>query len=283
MNLGKFKIALAQIRPRLGDLKWNLEHHLEAAERALKSGAGIVVFPELSMTGYSVRDLNAELAMSRDDKFFEPIRSLSRKVSIAVGSIIRDDAGGIRNALMYFEDASLKHVHFKMYLPTYGIFEEQRYFLPGKKVQAFDTKFGRIGLLVCEDLWHVSLPYLLAVQGARLILGAAASPTRLSGGAESHPGFEANSEQHKSFARLLSVYLAFVNRVGFEDGVNFWGGSEIISPHGESIARGKLFDEELMLGDVDLAEVDRARLFARHFLDEDPALLASHLRDLGFR
>ncbi len=280
--MGKFTVSLAQIKPRLGDLKWNLEHHLETAERAQKQGAGIILFPELSLTGYSVRDLNAELALRPDDRFFEPLKSMSRKISIAVGSIILDDTGAIRNALVYFEDGALKHLHFKVYLPTYGIFEEQRYFLPGKKVEAFDTKFGKLGLLICEDLWHISLPYILALQGARLILGAASSPTRLSGAAEAHPGFAINNEQHRSFARLLSVYLAFVNRVGFEDGVNFWGGSEIISPHGENIATAKLFEPELLSGDVDLAEVDRSRLFARHFLDENPELVVNHLRKLGF-
>lgn len=270
------------MKPRLGDIRWNLERHREIAEQARKAGSDIVLFPELSLTGYSIRDLNAELVLKADDNFFNPLKSLSKKISIGVGTIIRDDAGGIRNAALYFEDGELKHVHYKVYLPTYGIFEEQRYFLPGKRVEAFDTKFGRIGLLICEDLWHMSLPYLLAVQGAKVILGTAASPTRLSGGAETHSGQLANSEQHKSFARLLSLYLAFVNRVGFEDGVNFWGGSEIVSPHGDVVAGARLFDEDLVGAEIDMSEVDRARVFARHFLDENPELVVRHLKNAGF-
>ncbi len=271
------------MRPRLGDIKWNLDRHIEIAEQSQKIGSDIIVFPELSLTGYSVRDLNAELVLNAEDKFFDPLRSLSRNISIAAGTIIRDAAGGIRNALLYFENGEIRHVHYKVYLPTYGLFEEQRYFLPGNRVESFDTKFGRIGLLICEDLWHISLPYLLAEQGAKLIIGAAASPTRLSGEAETHSGQIVNSEQHRSFARLLSVYLAFVNRVGFEDGVNFWGGSEVISPHGDNIATGKLFDEDLVTSEITPAEVERARLFARHFLDENPALVVSHLKELGYR
>lgn len=270
------------MKPRLGDIKWNLDRHLELAGQAQKDGADIVVFPELGLTGYSVRDLNAELVLKADDKFFSPLKTLSRKISIGVGTILRDDSGAIRNGLLYFEDGELKHVHYKVYLPTYGIFEEQRYFLPGNKVEAFDTKFGRVGLLICEDLWHISLPYILAEQGASLIIGIAASPTRLSGGADAHSGQAVNSEQHRSFARLLSVYLAFVNRVGFEDGVNFWGGSEIVSPHGDGIASAKLFDEEIIKSEIDLSEVERARLFARHFLDENPGLVVSHLKELGY-
>ena len=278
----KFTLAIGQLKPKLGDLKSNLENHIEIARRAKKNGADLVLFPELSLTGYSVRDLNSEVALKIGDKFFNPIKSLSKEISVAAGAIIKDENGGIRNSLLYFEGGDIKHVHFKMYLPTYGIFEEQRYFLPGKEVKAFDTKFGKIGLLICEDLWHISLPYLLAIQGAKLILASAASPTRISGDTEEYAGYRINSEQHRSFARLLSIYLAFAHRVGFEDGVNFWGGSEIVSPHGEVLAVANLFDEATIHATIDLAEVDKARLFSRHFLDERPELLAAHLKRLGF-
>ncbi len=279
----KFKLAVAQTKPRLGDLKWNLDNHLESAEKAIQNDAQLILFPELSLTGYSVRDLNSEVALKIGDKYFDPLRAISSRISVAVGTVIKDDSGGLRNSLVYFEDGIVTHVHYKVYLPTYGIFEEQRYFLPGKKVEAFDTKFGKMGLLICEDLWHVSLPYLLAIQGARLILSSAASPTRLSGDSSDHPGLVVNSEQHRSFARLLSLYIAFAGRVGFEDGVNFWGGSEVVSPHGEVTASAKIFDEEIIYSQIDQAEVERARLFARHFLDENPELLAAHLKTLGYR
>lgn len=283
----RFTLAIGQIKPRLGDLKWNMEHHIEVAEKASSLGASIILFPELSLTGYSIRDLNSEVALSPKDPFFSPLKDLSKKISLAVGSVTIDESYAIRNSLLYFEDGDLKHVHHKIYLPTYGMFEEQRYFLPGRKVVSFDTKFGRLGMLICEDLWHISLPYLLALQGARLILGSAASPTKLSGAVysgdvEMHSGYKVNSEQHKSFARLLSLYLAFANRVGFEDGVNFWGGSEIVSPHGEVLTHGKLIEEQTVYAEIDMNEVRRARLFARHFLDEDPRLVTAHLKELGY-
>ncbi len=259
-----------------------MEQHLHLAERALHDGAQVILFPELSMTGYSVRDLNSELALDVDDSFFAPVKELSKRISIALGTILKDGAGGIHNAIVYFEDGAIKHVHYKVYLPTYGIFEEQRYFSPGRRVKAFDTKFGKIGMLICEDLWHVSLPYILAVQGAWLILSSAASPTRLSGNEGGHAGQLLNSEQHRSLARLLSIYIAFSHRVGFEDGVNFWGASEIVSPNGEVVATAKLFDEDLISCKIDPSECTRSRLFARHFLDEDPGLVVSHLKELGY-
>ena len=259
-----------------------MEHHLEAAEKCADEGAALVLFPELGLTGYSVRDLNSEVALKIGDSVLDPLRSLSRRISIAVGAIIMDETDALRNALIYFEDGEVRKVHYKVYLPTYGLFEEQRYFLPGRKVEAFESKFGKIGLLICEDLWHVSLPYILALQGAKMILAASASPTRLSGESDQHSGYQINSEQHKSLSRLLSLYLAFSNRVGFEDGVNFWGGSEIVSPHGEILKAGQLYDEDTISSPIDFSEVERARLFARHFLDEDPQLLISHLRALGY-
>ncbi len=280
--MDKFTLAIGQIKPKLGDLKGNLDHHLDFSRQAKGRGADLVLFPELSLTGYSVRDLNSEVALRIEDKFFEPLKSLSKEISIVSGAIIRDENGGIRNSLIYFEDGVIKHVHFKNYLPTYGIFEEQRYFLPGTEVTAFDTKFGRLGLLICEDLWHVSPPYLLAVQGAKLILAAAASPTRISGESEEYAGYQINSEQHRTFARLLSLYIAFANRVGFEDGVNFWGGSEVVNPNGELAAAADLFDEQIIYAKIQFAEIDKARLFARHFLDDRPELLSVQLKKLGF-
>jgi len=281
-DVDKFNLAIGQIKPKLGDLKSNLDHHIEIARQAKKDGADLILFPELSLTGYSVRDLNAEVALKIGDNFFEPLKLLSKEISVTLGAIIKDEDGGIRNSLLYFEDGEIKHVHFKVYLPTYGIFEEQRYFLPGKEALAFDSKFGKLGLLICEDLWHLSMPYLLAIQGAKLILSSAASPTRISGDSDEYAGYKINNEQHKSFSRLLSVFIAFAHRVGFEDGVNFWGGSEIVSPHGEVLAVANLFDETLLCSEIDLGEVDKARLFSRHFLDERPELLAAHLKRLGF-
>ncbi len=125
------------------------------------------------------------------------------------------------------------------------------------------------GLLICEDIWHISLPYILAMDGAKIIYGLAASPTRLSVRSKEFRNYEINSEHHKTFARLLSVYFVFANRIGYEDGVNFWGGSEIVDPFGNVLAKGKLFEEDLLFADIDMNKVKEARHQARHFLDED--------------
>jgi predicted amidohydrolase len=160
------------------------------------------------------------------------------------------------------------------------MFEEGRYFSRGHSVAAFDSKLGRFGLLICEDLWHLSLPYILAYDGAEVIIALTASPSRLGTQSSEMETARVNHEQHKTYGRLLSSYIVFCNRVGFEDGVNFWGGSSVVNPGGQMISTGKLFQEDLLLADIDALEVQRSRRFSRHFLDEDLELVQKSLARL---
>jgi len=157
------------------------------------------------------------------------------------------------------------------------MFEEGRYFSNGGHVAAFDSKLGRFGLLICEDLWHISLPYLLALDGAEVIISPTASPSRIGVGPGELGSVTVNQEHHRAYARLLSSYIVFSNRVGFEDGVNFWGGSSVTNPSGVTVASGELFHEELVVAEIDALEVSRARRFSRHFLDEDLSLVQTSL------
>lgn len=279
MLLKQSRVALAQIDTVLGDVRRNVERHVEYAERALAGGAQAVIFPELSLTGYTLRDLNFEVALDPyTAKELAPLRELSKKITIICGGVEEDERGAVYNAAFVFEDGDVKHVHRKIYPPTYGIFEEMRYFNRGNDVVAFDSsRLGRIGVLVCEDLWHPILPYVLAEQGAQLIVTLAASPTRLDTGDDAlhstePQNYTTNREHHATYSRLLGLYLAFVNRVGVEDGVNFWGGSEMMTPSGEPCVVAKFFEPDLCFADLDPSTVRQARQLSRHFLDEDRLL-----------
>ncbi|MCC6865534.1 MAG: acyltransferase [Ignavibacteria bacterium] len=276
----KFKISCAQIAPVLGDIERNIKLHLKYIDKAIAKKADMVVFPELSLTGYSVKDLNLELALNPfKSKLLSPLAERSKKISIICGGIEEDEDFGIYNSAFYFEGGGLKFTHKKVYLPDYGMFEEIRYFSRGKKADVHETKFGKLGVLVCEDLWHISLPLLQALKGAKIIIGIANSPTRLALNAKSKilKNYEINSEQHKAYARLLSVYMVFCNRVGYEDGVNFWGGSEIVDPFGNIDIAAKFFDEDIITSELNLNSVKRARQLARHFLDEDVNFLRNEV------
>jgi predicted amidohydrolase len=277
-----FSLALAQIDPVLGDLDRNITAHCAMAERAAKAGARMVVFPELSLTGYSVKDMHWDLAINvaRDPSRLQRLLEMSRTITIVAGGVEEGPGFGIFNSAFLFEGGTVRTVHRKTYPPTYGMFEEMRYFSKGSSVRAFDTPFGRFGVLICEDLWHISLPYLLACDGAEVIIALVASPTRMSGPSEGLEASSVNSENHKAYARLLSVYIAFCNRVGFEDGVNFWGGSQVVAPGGEVVATGKLFEEDLVVVQIADEEIRRARRFSRHFLDEDSGLVIRELQRL---
>jgi len=282
--MNKWTIAVAQIDTAVGDVKKNIAKHLEYTRRAKEGGADVVIFPELSLTGYSIKDLNWNLALRVDDTTaLSDLLRVSDDCSVLSGAVEESTGYGIYNAAFLFEKGRVQSVHRKIYPPTYGMFEESRYFSKGNTVRAFDTAVGRVGVVICEDLWHVSLPYLLALDGAEVIFCMAASPTRLTGSDPHLQIAQVNNEQHKAIARLLSTYIVFCNRVGYEDGINFWGGSEIISPYGDNIIRARFFEEDLVFAEIDPNDVRRARRLSRHFLDENVRLTLAELTRIADR
>ncbi len=275
----KFNMVLAQIAPALGDVRKNVTKHCDLVGRALEAGAQLIVFPELSLTGYTLRDLNWDIAVNPyKSHILDELKEQSKDITIILGGVEESKESGLFNSAFLIEDGEVKFTHRKVYPPTYGMFEEMRYFSPSRSVRAIDTKIGRLGILVCEDLWHLSLPYLLALEGATTIITIAASPTRLGGTEQTPANYTINFEHHSAYARLLSCYIVFCNRVGYEDGVNFWGGSEVISPGGDKLVTAKFFEEDLVFAEIDDNEVRRARRFSRHFIDEDPNLVVRELR-----
>lgn len=279
-----FRAAIAQTDARVGDVRANVDRHLEFVDRALKEKAKLVVFPELSLTGYTLRDLTEEVALDpATSRVLAPLRTRSRRITIVLGLVEDGRDHGLYNSAVCFEDGEVRHIHRKVYPPTYGMFEEGRYFGKGTQVRAFDSKHGRMGMLVCEDLWHLPLPYLLVRDGATMILSLTASPTRMSAEKNDLSNARVNHEQQAAYARLLSSYVLFSNRVGFEDGVNFWGGSAVIDPGGNQIGLAKYFEEDLIVAEVREEEVRRSRRHSRHVLDDDPQIVLETLRRLKNR
>ena len=173
-------LALAQINTRLGDVPANLEKHLQLASEAHASGADLLVFPELSLTGYVLQDLATAVAHRPhpDDPIFRPLLEASREIDLVVGFVDEDPRNRFYIASAYLSGGKVVHVHHKLYMATYGLFDEGRFFAWGDSVQAFDTRFGRLGILICEDFWHASPPYLLWLDGAEMLLFTSASPGR---------------------------------------------------------------------------------------------------------
>jgi len=175
-------LRIAQTGSVLANFDENLDHHCSIVEDAIRAGKDAVIFPELSLSGYNVQDAAQDIAMHiRDDKL-EPLRLLSKKICIICGGIELSDDYGVYNSAFMFEDGEGKSIHRKLYLPTYGMFEELRYFSAGGHVRTVDSKrLGRIGVAICEDFWHVSVPYLLAHQGAKMLIALMSSPPHRAG------------------------------------------------------------------------------------------------------
>lgn len=276
MNL---KVGLAQINPQLGNLQANLELHLETIGAAADQGVELLVFPELSLTGYRLRDLAFDVALqpSYKDPLFARLLEASRDMDVVVGFVETDKRQKFYISSAYLSRGEVLHLHRKVYLPTYGMFDEGRYFAWGDSVRAFDTRFGRMGMLICEDFWHVSPPYLLWLDGADILLLTSSSPGR--GVATEQKIGSAKWVEHinQAYASIFTNFVIHTNRTGFEDGVNFWGGATVFDPEGVLIAHGPYYEEKLVTAKLDLNQLRRTRIRLPLLRDERVGLTMREL------
>jgi NAD+ synthase (glutamine-hydrolysing) len=279
--MNSLKVALAQIYPKLGNVQANLETHLDTIEQAESQGVDLVVFPEASLTGYQVMDMVPELAIRArdDDPIYGQLLDASYKTDIMFGFVQEDARNRFYISAAYLSRGETLHVHQKVYLPTYTMFDDGRYFEAGEHIRAFDTPYGRVGMLICEDFWHMSAPYLLWMDGADILLLHSCSPSRGIGVAEQGRLTSTRWVElmNQSYASSFTSYVIHCNRVGYEDGKNFWGGSSVASPDGEFLTHGLYFDEALIVQEIDLNQLHRTRSRVPLLRDERPALVQREL------
>jgi omega-amidase len=218
-------VTLVQNAPRLN--RSNLHESLTViAEHAEQSD--VIVFAELALNGYLLQDKVYEDAWKIEE--LAPLAEASAECDIVIGTALKEN-GRTYNAACCFSDGQLRHVHRKLHLPNYGMFEEARYFFKGNSIEAFDTAFGRSVMLVCEDLWRAETVAEVAALKPEFVYVIANSPAR--GFGDEGLAIEGQWDALlKSLAQLANAYVVFVNRVGFEDGLGFWGGSRVITPRG---------------------------------------------------
>ncbi len=273
-----FKIGIAQISPRLGDVAANLTLYEQAIVRARNEHVEFLIFPELSLTGYHLRDMVATVALRQDAPEFVQLRELSKSVACLAGLVEESPDFCFYNAAVYLSAGEVRHVHRKVYLPTYGMFDEQRYFARGDSVRAFDTPYGRAATLVCEDLWHPSTAYIATLDQALMLICPSSSPLRgIADNRERDENARYWEALNRVYAETFGVFVIYANRVGFEDGVGFWGGSEVIDPFGQCIAKGSYYEEDFVTADISLDVVRRKRVAAPLLRDEDIDLTINEL------
>ena len=275
----KCKLALAQINTMLGDVQANLQKHLDWIDQAIAQGTDLLIFPELSMTGYLLQDMVPQVALrpNSQDPVFSKLLEASQKLDLVVGFVQEDERNRFFIASAYLSKGQVLHIHQKIYLPTYGLFDEGRFFAWGDSVRAFDTRFGRFGMLVCEDFWHASVPYLLWQDGADVLIFCSASPGR---GLSNEPLVDSArwvDHINRAYASLFTTFVAHTNRVGYEDGLHFWGGAMVYDPNGNVIARAPQFEETLLYCEIDLNQLHRTRTRLPLLRDERTALVQREL------
>jgi predicted amidohydrolase len=272
-------LGLAQIDTTLGDVDANLEKHLAWIDDARGRGADLILFPELSLTGYYLQDLTPTVTRrpNADDPAFGPLLKASRDIDVLVGFVEEDARHRYYIAAAYLAQGQVLHVHRKVYLPTYALFDEGRFFAWGDRVRAFDTRFGRFGVLICEDFWHASPPYLLWLDGAEVLLMISSSPGRGLDDEDMLASARWVERINQAYASLFTSFVAHTNRVGFEDGLTFWGGATAFDPDGRRLVRAPHHEEALTLVEFDLAQLRRTRTRLPLLRDERTALMQREL------
>jgi NAD+ synthetase len=265
-------VSLAQLRPRKGRYAENLARLGEMFREAslLPTPPGLIVAPESALTGYflegGVRDLAVEAERLFDDLARVHRESGAADLDVALGFYERH-SNHIYNSALYASlggsDAGIRHVHRKVFLPTYGVFDEERFVAAGDSVKAFDTRWGRAALLICEDAWHSIMPTIAALDGAEMLIVPSASPARglqPSGDDDERPVSIGRWERiMQDIAGEHGVFVALAHLVGFEGGKAFVGGSLITGPRGNLIVEGPVFEEALVTASLDLSDIARVR------------------------
>jgi len=262
------RVGLAQMRPTLGCFNQNIEKHIQLIKQAEEKQVDLLIFPELSLTGYQLLDLTYQVAKKRTSEEIHLLIEQADQMDVLFGFVEHSPEHQLYNSAIYASHRKLVHLHRKIYLPTYGMFDEARYFGRGSSIRSFRTQFGQFGLLICEDAWHYSLPYLLVMDGAELVIVISNSP--VNGVAVDEP---LTRQKWKTIltsqAMIYGSYILFVNRVGTEEGLSFYGGSFVVDPFGQVVAEAELFQEEVLTVDLDLDQVRQARFQLPIMRDEN--------------
>jgi predicted amidohydrolase len=260
-------IAIAQITPRLCDKSYNLNLMEQKAIEARKKNVEFIIFPELFLTGYLCHDLFYQLAESLDGESVRRVCSIAKQNSMTVifGMPTQRDVKGViyNSSVMVGEDGEVD-CYNKAYLPTHSVFDEKRYFRPGYEIDCFKSRGCKVGLTICYDIYFPEIYRVLSLKGAEFIICTSASPS-----------------MRREYFELLTraraiengVFLIFVNRVGIENGLHFWGGSHIVSPNGNILAKAPYYEEKLLIFNLDLKELERSRPFIPTLRDIRPEIL----------
>ena len=284
------KVAVYQTDPVLLDVKANLEKTIQILEEAKEEHVDLVIFPELSLTGYFVGQRYHEVALRLDSPQINKLRKATKGIAAVVGFIEESRAMNFYNSALVAVDGEILFAYRKLNLPNYGVFEERKIFSHGKRIRVFKLKGFTISPLICNDLWHPSLPYLAVTQKADIFITMFNSSRGSMG--DEFSNIESWNIINRFYSRVFGVYNLCANRVGCEvfDNIasdddeptdtappsvddnpfRFWGGSEIINPFGQPIATAVLYDTDGIFADISRDFLRKKRILLPYLKGDDP-------------
>ena len=288
-------ITVYQTSPRLLDLDANLEDVLRKIEQGRESGAELIVFPELALTGYFVGQRYHEVALRLDSDEIRTLAEATKGTAAVVGFIEESPSMNFYNSALVARDGHVLFAYRKLNLPNYGVFEERKFFSPGKRVPTFKLNEFNVCVLICNDLWHPSLPYLGVCQKADIFVTIFNSSQGSMGTEFSN--IESWEIINKFYSRIFGIYNICANRVGeecladrrrtFEDcdpdsgagteasesgetPYRFWGGSEIINPFGQPVVKAALYEPETISATISRDILRRKKILLPYLRNDDP-------------
>jgi predicted amidohydrolase len=275
----KLTVGVAQIQTTLGDINANLAKHVALIDAAHRRAVDVLLFPELSLSGYSVGGDASALAMNEADPRLQELASLSGPMLVVVGAIERMAVGRPTNTAFGFCQGQIAFRHRKLNLPSYGRLTEASHFAPGDSLDAYEhPRTGRIGTLICADLWNPALVHLSALQAVNFLLAPVSSAREAVGdGFDNRVGWRIALE---FYSLMYGMPIAMANRVGTEGKLTFWGGSRILDAFGRVIAEAKGDEEDLVIASLDLDDALHARRRLPTIRDSNPALIGRELARL---
>jgi len=260
-------VAIVQTKPRKGKYHENLQALREIFSQIAAEPADLVVLPEAALTGYFLEGAVYELAMPAEafanDLAAAWLEAAAKTDADIVCGFYENSEGTYYNSAIYLEIAGgrarIKHVHRKMFLPTYGVFDEERFLSRGRRLQTFETRFGRVAMMICEDSWHSIVPTIAAVKGARMLIVPSAAPGRGIEDGEELASIVRWRSILEAIASEHGVFLLYAGLAGFEGGKGMTGSSRIVDPHGHTIVEAPALGPAIIRADIDLREIDLAR------------------------
>ena len=270
----RMRVALAQVDMTPGDYEANLTK----IKRIIDENRGqtdLLVFPEYTFSGYQTGQAVYDCALRVDDDIFRELVAHTQGITVAMGFIEETGAFNFYDSLAFLRDGQVLGIHRKIYLVNYGAFEERRHFSVGPRHESIDCGAFRLTPFICADVWNPALVHLAGSDRAHVFVFSAASPTQGLGSRLSTR--ESWHRMNQFYASMYGVYVLFVNRVGDDGGIEFWGGSQIVDPFGRVIAEGKIGDEDVVTAELDLAEVREARTVLHTVRDEDLGFIRRRL------